>query len=314
MASGLLRPNPSGCQLFEPGLFLCRKCRHCGHPWQLHEGALSDRHCQIFSMFQQQRSATDQARLAAVMLAQARARRRAAEEDWLHDGPTTDASDDSSSSDSGNDGFRMFFGVDLPQAPNSAAIQRQQSGNAGHFRGPRIRNLVDFAESNVPTGGPPARAVRSPSATSSRPAATAAAASPAATASNGGAALTGQSSAAAPEALQSRTLLLPMPTLALLVVMASAAVVAAAAAAVAVVATKSGKVTEFLGLEKQPFDGAPLEPKTVAAGLPGEAEALSEREAKIKSVGAGDAIIEYPCGDMKEPEAEWDTGAASSNL
>lgn len=36
-----LQPNPSGCQGFEPNLFRRQLCRSCGHPWSLHQDAIS---------------------------------------------------------------------------------------------------------------------------------------------------------------------------------------------------------------------------------------------------------------------------------
>mmetsp|Transcript_34244 Transcript_34244/g.79684 ORF Transcript_34244/g.79684 Transcript_34244/m.79684 type:complete len:253 (+) Transcript_34244:60-818(+) len=97
----------------------------------------------------------------------------------------------------------------------------------------------------------------------------------------------------------------PAPLVALAVVMVAAATATAVAAGVAVTTVRKLKAAEK---QQQPMPG----PHHIS-GLPGEAESLSEQEAKIKTVNH-DTQGCHHWEELSEPEAEWDAhSAASSN-
>mmetsp|Transcript_43362 Transcript_43362/g.120563 ORF Transcript_43362/g.120563 Transcript_43362/m.120563 type:complete len:192 (-) Transcript_43362:151-726(-) len=101
--------------------------------------------------------------------------------------------------------------------------------------------------------------------------------------------------------------LTPVPLVALAVVMIGAAAATTVAAGVAVAAARKVQAAECL---QQSNPGTPHH----IPGLPGEAEALSEQEAKIKTVSNDDGFP-HVWEELSEPEAEWDanTSASSSN-
>jgi len=145
-----LHRNPVGCRHFEPNVFRRERCKHCGHPWQLHAGAISDHDARAAAGLRQrvdrdrERAQEANRARARAVTAQQRSRRRGIEDEWFFgDAPAQD-----SGSDGGNDsddvGFRMFSGRDLDRAP----IERISASSSSAPRPLKVINLVDFGECN----------------------------------------------------------------------------------------------------------------------------------------------------------------------
>lgn len=145
-----LQPNPSKCLRFEPNFFRREKCKHCGHPWQLHRGVISEADVRLAAGFQlnaEQERIAAEAQVKAKAKAKGQAKRqasRAVEDGWLFDLAQDDGASDGSDGDS-DGGFRMFAGQDLDQAP----IERRSASSNLHSKPLKVVNLVDLRECNV---------------------------------------------------------------------------------------------------------------------------------------------------------------------
>lgn len=155
MADDELLPNPDGCTKFESNPFRKEKCKHCGHPWQMHLGAISQ---SVVDGFTKQKKDAVAAKAKAEAEAKskakaakkdAKARNAAVEDAWLHDGAGEDDHNDDASSDD-DLGFKMFTKEDL--ASQNAALKpgSKPASSLGV-----IKNLIDFSECDVDDEPPP---------------------------------------------------------------------------------------------------------------------------------------------------------------
>lgn len=160
MANELV-PNPSSCAGFEPNPFRRERCRECGHQWQLHRGVISEaflqeaRNMATSISRATERRATERQEEATrnrrKMKKQKRQRQQAVEDDWLFDrtGTCDSISSGPSADDSGDDGFTMWYASEF----KSSSLQNfvpVPTAALPHIQGPRIRNLIDFTECDVP--------------------------------------------------------------------------------------------------------------------------------------------------------------------
>ncbi|CAJ1351915.1 unnamed protein product, partial [Effrenium voratum] len=126
-----LRVNPDGCQRFEANIFRRERCKHCGHPWHAHLGAID---ADQLARFQSSR-ASGGGGSGSGPSGKAKAKPKAAPRaEWLFE--------DADEGGSGSDGeFRMLAGEDLE------LVARPRSSSSSV----KIVNLVDFGECNPPT-------------------------------------------------------------------------------------------------------------------------------------------------------------------
>mmetsp|Transcript_47364 Transcript_47364/g.144073 ORF Transcript_47364/g.144073 Transcript_47364/m.144073 type:complete len:545 (-) Transcript_47364:88-1722(-) len=153
----VLEPNPLDCAAFEANAFRRDICRNCRLPWRQHAGVIPDDVVQSF--LEAERGASEGRAAAAKAKAKAQAKARSgyrpvrgrdSQDRWLFDSAVQNSPSVSGDSDSDGAGFRMFAGDDLRQIRAfNRADQRTHLPSAA----PTIRNLVNFAECDVPIPG-----------------------------------------------------------------------------------------------------------------------------------------------------------------
>jgi len=157
--TSVLQPNPSGCLQFESNVFRKEKCKHCGHPWRLHLGVISDSVVQSFMNANGEGGAASSSSAGAtVPMSKAKAKakvqaksaarhqHRAIEDEWLFEGELGQTGTPSSDSE-GDGGFRMHLGSDFsPPVGRAASL----SGGTASWAGPKIINLLDLSECDLP--------------------------------------------------------------------------------------------------------------------------------------------------------------------
>jgi len=143
-----LERNPDGCTSFEPNPFRMEKCKHCGLAWTLHDGAISEEMVErILARGRSSAQAKADAKAKAKEHARAQALaskkgQRAVEDNWLFDGK-----EDSESSSGESEGFRM---MDMHILQNSREERSPRASIVNPQRAPMVRNLINFAECDLP--------------------------------------------------------------------------------------------------------------------------------------------------------------------
>lgn len=143
-----LERNPDGCTSFEPNPFRMEKCKHCGLAWTLHDGAISEEMVErILARGRSSAQAKADAKAKAQQHARAQALaskkgQRAVEDNWLFDGK-----EDSESSSGESEGFRM---MDMHILQNSREERSPRASIVNPQRAPMVRNLINFAECDLP--------------------------------------------------------------------------------------------------------------------------------------------------------------------
>lgn len=147
--------NEHGCVRFEPNPFKQAQCKSCRSPWYQHKGAIDEELLCVF-VESRRKANEDKQRKGEQEKREARAKKRAkkknsgaVEDAWLREGTSpaegndmevcSDSGDASDGDGDGDAGFRMLE-VDQSHRRSPERMEAQ----------PKVVNLVDFAECDIP--------------------------------------------------------------------------------------------------------------------------------------------------------------------